>query len=154
MKTAEKIFLLVLIVIGSILFWGSKGMNAIYQEPLTSELYGELLSGLLIVLCFVKLIMLQIKDRKSEAKENVVVKNVRIIIIQAVLMILYTIGITTIGYFVTTFIYLLTMLMLLTDVAKTKKVIVRFAFGSAAFTVALYALFTVFKVFLPNSLLF
>lgn len=154
MKAAEKIFLLILIVIGGLLFWGSRGMNAIYEEPLTSELYGELLSGLLIVLCLVRLIMLQAKDHKPETKEKVVVKNIKMIIIQAILAILYTIGITTIGYFVMTFIYLLIMLILLTDVAKTKKMILKFTFGSAVFTVALYALFTVFKVFLPNSLLF
>ncbi|SFH03086.1 Tripartite tricarboxylate transporter TctB family protein [Desulfotomaculum arcticum] len=154
MKTAEKIFLIALIIIGVTLFWGSEGMNTIFQEPLTSEVYGELLSGLLIVLCLIKLIMLQIKKQDSETKEDVAVNNMRIIIIQAVLMILYTIGITTIGYFVTTFIYLLIMLILLTDTAKTKTAIIKFTLGSAAFTAALYALFTVFNVFLPKSLLF
>jgi hypothetical protein len=151
-KTGEKLFLLAIILIGVILFYGSSIVRVVFAEPITAKLYGQVISGIMIALCIARFIKLQLPSPKSSPDKKLTIPNFNIIVTQAFLMALYTLGITKLGYFVTTFFYLFIMIALLSD-NKTIKSRVTYAIGSAVFTVVLYYIFKAFNIFLPNTLL-
>lgn len=151
-KTGEKLLLIFIMLIAAILFYGSSIVKVAFDESITPKMFGRVISGLLFVICCIRLVKLfTTKDEKTEAK--LVIPELKIIITQMILMVAYTIGLTTIGYYVTTFVYLFAMIVILTD-NHTKKSIVTYGVGSFIFTAALYLVFTAFNVFLPNAWLF
>jgi len=151
-KTAEKIFLVLVMIVASILFYGSSIVRIAFREPVTPRLFGQTISGLLFVVCTIRLIKLfLLKD--NEEDKRIIIPRINLVITQIALMVLYAICITKIGYFVTTFFYLFGMILLLRD-NNSKKNIVLYGIGSLLFTIGLYFLFKTFNVFLPNAWLF
>ena len=65
-------------------------------------------------------------------------------------ILLYSFGITKVGYFTSTFLFLLAMLLMLSEERKPKD-IGKFAAFSLVFNVALYYLFQVMSVYMPNT---
>lgn len=147
-KNVERIFLLALIALGCILFYGSSTVRVSFKEPITAKLYGQALSSILIIVSIIRLAMLSLTKTDNDRKINIL--NVKLVLLSSLFMIMYTFGISSLGYFVTTYIYMLAMIIILTD-DRSKKALIKNAFGTLVFTVVLYFIFDAFNVFLPNA---
>lgn len=148
--SAETIYLLLLLAFAGLMFQQSSITKSTIEEPLTARVYGMIISALFIVAVATRLVKLIFS--KNCKGENPQIDHLGLILFAAVLMLLYTIGILKIGYYVVTVIYLSIMMIALQDKeARTKKNCLLSFVGSLAFAVVLYIVFDAFNVFLPNA---
>jgi hypothetical protein len=147
-KTAETFFLAIVILFGAVIFYGSTIVRIAFDEPITPRTYGQILTGILIVVSVIRIILLQ--SSKSNEDKKVTITKWNLLKLAMLAMLLYSVGISSVGYFVTTFVYLLFMILILTD-DRSKKAIIKYVVGTIGFVVLLWAVFDVFNIFLPNS---
>lgn len=150
MRKYENIFLLCLLAVAGLVFAGSMNVRSFLSEPVTAASYGMLVSGLFALSCVWKLIQ-NIREA-SAGKESKAIKisYPKLLIGMTVSILLYSFGITKVGYFTSTFLFLLVMLLMLSEERKAKD-IGKFAVFSLIFNVALYYLFQVMSVYMPNT---
>lgn len=155
----ENIFICVLFAIGVTLFYGNSGLRAAMVEPLTPGTYGQIITATFCITCILRLLWINVIDpvfiaKKRNAEEAVKIsfkiKEPFLIVLQMVLMILYALGITRIGYFITTFFYILITMITLTD-KRNKKTVVIYAVCSLCFCLFLQWAFGVFYIMMPNT---
>lgn len=149
-KTAETCFLAMVILFSAVIFYGSSIVRIAFDEPITPKTYGQILSGALIVICIIRIILLQSSKSISNKDKKVTVTKWNLLRLAMLSILLYSFGISSVGYFVTTFVYLVFMILILTD-NRSKKAIFKYVIGSFLFVVLLWAVFDVFNIFLPNS---
>lgn len=149
-RTLENIFFMILLFAGGLVYYGSSKVNIFVTEPLTAKTYGQVVSGVLVVVTAIKIVLDFINHRK-QAKADMVVfsEGYRLILVGVILMI-YCYGIGYVGYFTSTLLFLLIMLLILSEV-RNVKVVAFYSFFSLGFCIFLYNLFVVMKVFLPNT---
>ncbi len=100
----------------------------------------------------VKLTQNHLKNKASPGEDRPLVIGYPLIVLsQAVMTILFVVGMTTLGFFITTFFYLFLSICLLAKVRRLKSILVYIA-GSGAFCMALYFIFNVFHIFLPKAI--
>ena len=150
MRKYENIFLLCLLAVAGLVFAGSMNVKSFLPEPVTAASYGMLVSGLFALSCVWKLV-LNIRE-VSAGKESRAIKisYPNLLIGMTASILLYSFGFTKVGYFTSTFLFLLAMLLMLSEERKPKD-IGNFAAFSLVFNVALYYLFQVMSVYMPNT---
>ena len=157
----ESIFVSALFVIGTTLFYGSTGLRAAMTEPLTPGGYGKMVTAVLCIACIARLVWINLIDpvflaprrgqgQSSSENAQYRVKEPLLVILQVLLMLLYALGITRIGYFTSTFIYTLATMIMLTD-KRNKKTIIIYTVGTLGFCFFLGWAFSVFYVLMPNT---
>lgn len=157
----ENIFLALLFAIGIAIFYGNTGLRTAMVEPLSPGGYGQGVSGLLCILCLARFLWNNFRGTafapRSESartadvvEHSFMIKEKPLIACQALLMIFYAYGITTVGYFTSTYIYSIISILLLTD-QRTWKAIAVYAVGLVGFCYLLYLCFDVFQVMMPNT---
>ena len=157
----ESIFVSALFALGATLFYGSTGLRVAMTEPLTPGGYGKMITAALCIACMARLAWINLIDpvflapkrgQRQETSEHVQykMKEPFLVISQILLMLLYALGITRIGYFTSTFIYTLATMVILTD-KRNKKTIIIYAVGTLVFCFFLGWAFHVFYVFMPNT---
>ena len=151
-RKAEIVYALFFTAIGIVLFYQSSITKATVEEPLTAAVYGMIISALFLVATVSRLIRLLI-NKKTEGEESAMtIRHPRLIFLLILGTLAYTCGIVEIGYYVVTLIFTAAMVMALRDGGKrTVKAWVITILGCLVFTVALYGIFTAFKVYLPNA---
>lgn len=155
-KIAEPVLLLVLTAFGGLIFWQSSLTKITVEEPVTARMYGMIISGLFLASTISRLVVVLFSRKNSiEGSKMIVVKEPLLILIACVVMFMYTFGIINLGYYVSTFVYVVFMIMLLRGKeGRSLKTLLFTALGSAAFCGIIYIVFKTFKVYLPNALLF
>jgi hypothetical protein len=149
MKKFENTFLCLLIAFSGTMYIACSQAPSYLEEPITAANYGSFVSVLCGAACVFRLIFNLFMQTKIT--NNVfVIRELKLVVAQIILTIFYTLGITNIGYFTTTFLYLNVSLIILSG-RKTPKYIVMFLAFTLLFCVGLYGAFKVFQVFLPNS---
>ena len=154
MRKGENFFLVAAILLGLFVLLGSYNVEAYVDEPLTPAIYATIVSGLLIGCSAVRLIINLRKIKAAAGKmtaKEVTMGNAKIVVLQGVMMLLYVIGMSTLGFFTTTFLYFLISLVVL-SATKEKKAIIQYTIATLAFTVCLYFILDAFNIFLPNTL--
>jgi len=147
-KKMESLFLVFLTAAAGVFFYMCSITKVNLPEPLTARAYGMIISGLFLFAIITRLVKLLMT--KEDDGEKFKIAEPKLIAIALVAMIVYTVGIIKIGYYVMTFAYTFLMIMLLRE-TRTKKAWILTAIGCLVFTLALYGVFTVFNVFLPNA---
>ena len=150
MRKYENLFFLVLAVIGAAIFTGSRNITALIQEPVTASSYGMLVSGAFTLTCIIRIIQNVIAAKNGKEDGKLVIAYPVIIIGMCVMIFVYAFGITAIGYFTSTFVFMWAMLVLLGG-TKELKAIVKYGAFSIVFCVVLYFMFKVMSVYLPNT---
>ena len=148
-KKGETIFFSVLTAIGAAIFAGAMQTKSFIEEPVTAGKYGMVVSGLLILVCLIRIAQ-NIMTMKKDAGKKITVSYPVLVLVMGALMIVYSFGITKIGYFTSTFILSWISLTMLSG-QKTKKDIVKFAIFSVIFCLFLFLMFKVMSVYLPNT---
>ena len=154
MRKGENFFLIAAILLGLFVLLGSYNVEAYVDEPLTPSVYAVAISGLLIGCSLVRLISNLVKMKAVEGDagtKEVTLKNPKIILSQAVMLLLYAVGMSTLGFFTSTFIYF-TLSLCILCLTKDKKVMIKNIVGGLLFTVCLYFILDAFNIFLPNTL--
>ena len=99
-----------------------------------------------------RLIILITAVRKENTTDKLEIKHPALIFLSILGILLYTFGIIKIGYYVTTFVFTSVMVMALREKEnRTLKAAIFTIVGCLLFTLALYFVFTQFKVYLPNA---
>ncbi len=153
MRKYENIFFLLLAAIGAAVFAGSMNISSLIVEPLTASAYGKMISGCFVVSCIARIIQNMVLTAKGAEDKKVTVAYPKIVFGMCIMVFVYAFGITSIGYFVSTFLFMWAMLVLLGD-SRDKKQIIRMAVFSLVFCIVLYFLFQLMSVYLPKALLF
>lgn len=150
MRKYENIFLLCLLAVAGLVFAGSMNVKSFLPEPVTAASYGMLVSGLFALSCVWKLV-LNIREVSAGKESRAIrISYPKLLIGMTASILLYSFGITKVGYFTSTFLFLLAMLLMLSEERKPKD-IGKFAAFSLVFNVALYYLFQVMSVYMPNT---
>lgn len=150
-RKAELIFDLFLIAVGGVLFYQSAITKATIEEPVTAAMYGMVISALFLISLVLRLFKVG-ASKDSEAQKDIVIHHFPLISFSAVFVLAYTVGIVKIGYYISTLVFTIIMIMVLREKEeRTVKSWITTAVGCLAFTVALYFLFKAFKVYLPNA---
>ena len=149
MKKGETIFFAVLTAIGMAIFYGAMQTSSFIEEPVTASKYGMVVSGLLIIVGLIRIIY-NIATMKKDAGKKIVVEYPKLVLIMGILMIVYSFGITKIGYFTSTFVLSWISLVMLSG-NKAKKDIGKYALFSVVFCGFLYAMFQIMGVYMPNT---
>ena len=148
-KKGETIFFAVLTAIGMAIFYGAMQTKSFIEEPVTASKYGMVVSGLMVLVSLCRIIY-NIVTMKNDGTKKVSVEYPKLVIIMGILMIVYSFGITKIGYFTSTFVLTWISLLMLSG-QKTKKDLVKYAVFSVVFCVFLYFMFQLMGVYLPNT---
>ena len=148
-KKGETIFFAVLTAIGMAIFYGAMQTKSFIEEPVTASKYGMVVSGLMVLVSLIRIIY-NLVTMKNDGTKKVSVEYPKLVIIMGILMIIYSFGITKIGYFTSTFILSWIALIMLSG-QKTKKDLVKYAVFSVVFCVFLYFMFQLMGVYLPNT---
>jgi len=148
-KKGETIFFSILAAIGIAVFFGAMQTQAFIEEPVTASLYGMVVSGLLVAVCLIRIAQ-NIMTMKKDAGAKISITYPKLVIIMGVLMIVYSFGITKIGYFTSTFVLSWISLIMLSG-QKTKKDIIKYAVFAVVFCLFLFVMFQVMGVYLPNT---
>ena len=148
-KKGETIFFSVLAIIGAAVFVGAMQTQSFIDEPVTASKYGMVVSGLLIAVCLIRIAQ-NVLTMKKDAGAMISVTYPALVAIMGVLMIVYSFGITKIGYFTSTFVLSWIALVMLSG-QKQKKDIVKYAVFSVVFCLFLFAMFQIMGVYLPNT---
>lgn len=148
-KKGETIFFSILAAIGIAVFFGAMQTQAFIEEPVTASLYGMVVSGLLVAVCLIRIVQ-NIMTMKKDAGAKISITYPKLVIIMGVLMIVYSFGITKIGYFTSTFVLSWISLIMLSG-QKTKKDIIKYAVFAVVFCLFLFVMFQVMGVYLPNT---
>ena len=151
LRKAESYFLIFLLVVAGVFIYTSSITKVTIKEPVTARAYGLVISSLFLLTVLTRFISINTKAYKDKDKSGTFkIDHPRIVLISTIAMIVYTLGIIWVGYYVMTFLYTFGMMMLLREDRTTKAWIVT-AIGCLIFTVALYWVFTMFNVYLPNA---
>lgn len=150
LRKYENLFFLVLAAVGAAVFVGSRNIATLIEEPVTASSYGMLVSGIFTLACFIRIIQNVLAAKKGQDGGKLVIAYPKIIIGMCVMIFVYAFGITAIGYFTSTFVFMWVMLVLLGG-SKEVKTIVKYGAFSVVFCVALYFMFKVMSVYLPNT---
>lgn len=148
-KKGETIFFAVLTAIGMAIFYGAMQTKSFIEEPVTASKYGMVVSGLMVLVSLIRIIY-NLVTMKNDGTKKVSVEYPKLVIIMGILMIIYSFGITKIGYFTSTFVLTWISLLMLSG-QKTKKDLVKYAVFSVVFCVFLYFMFQLMGVYLPNT---
>jgi len=148
-KKGETIFFSILAAIGIAVFVGAMQTQAFIEEPVTASLYGMVVSGLLIAVCLIRIVQ-NIMTMKKDAGKKISLTYPVLVAVMGVLMIVYSFGITKIGYFTSTFILSWISLIMLSG-QKTKKDIIKYAVFAVVFCLFLFVMFQIMGVYLPNT---
>lgn len=148
-KKGETIFFSILAAIGAAIFVGAMQTQSFIEEPVSASKYGMVVSGLLIIVSLIRIIQ-NIATMKKDAGKKVTVSYPKLVVIMGVLMIVYSFGITKIGYFTSTFVLTWISLVMLSG-QKQKKDIIRYAVFAVVFCLFLYLMFQLMGVYLPNT---
>lgn len=148
-KKGETIFFSILAAIGAAIFVGAMQTKSFIEEPVSASKYGMVVSGLLILVSLIRIIQ-NIAAMKKDAGKKVTVSYLKLVLIMGVLMIVYSFGITKIGYFTSTFVLTWISLVILSG-QKQKKDIIKYAVFAVVFCLFLYLMFQLMGVYLPNT---
>lgn len=148
-KKGETIFFSILAAIGAAIFVGAMQTKSFIEEPVSASKYGMVVSGLLILVSLIRIIQ-NITAMKKDAGKKVTVSYLKLVLIMGVLMIVYSFGITKIGYFTSTFVLSWISLVILSG-QKQKKDIIKYAVFAVVFCLFLYLMFQLMGVYLPNT---
>lgn len=148
-KKVEVYFLLVLIVVGGVMFYMSTITKVTMPEPVTARAYGMVISGLFLLAVITRFLALVGKGGEDDGKKFSI-GHPMLIVVSAIAIVLYTLGIIKVGYYVMTFLFMFGMVMILREKRSVKQWILT-AVGCLIFTVALYFVFDAFNVYLPNA---
>ena len=164
LKKGENCFLVFLFLVGAFLFARCYNVPIFLREAVSPGLYARTVCGMLIFGCALKLTLnfIQFKRDKTKGSKNkneaISIPHPKLIIFQASAMILYVFGMVRIGFFITTFCYVLISLIVfsagLRTSAKKRRLLTGYVLGSAGFTAVLYFLFNMLNIFLPRAMLF
>jgi hypothetical protein len=156
----ENIFVSLLFVMGITLFYANIGLRAAMEEPLPPGVYGLIITGTFCFACMLRLLWINVIDPIIARKRNVVEKSDKksqfkinepaLVVAQMLAMVVYTLGITRIGYFTSMFVYLFVTMLTLTNKRNVKAIII-YAFGSFCFCLFLKWAFDVFYIMMPNT---
>lgn len=151
MRKLENVFFLLAFVIGAAVFCGSAHVSSFLSSTtLTAKAYGMIVSGGLVVVCAAELVRNFMRAKERVPDQRVGFSQLARMAACAATMIFYCWGITQIGYFTSTTIFLFAMLVTLASRRSWKAVGV-YLVSSVAFNILLFYLFRVMKVFMPNT---
>ncbi|MDR1931784.1 MAG: tripartite tricarboxylate transporter TctB family protein [Spirochaetales bacterium] len=149
-----------LFFIGITLFYGNAGLRFAMSEPLTPGMYGQIITITFCIACIFRLLWVNLsffyfrkqslKQGGGDGSDRFVIKEPFLIIFQMVLMVLYVLGITRVGYFTSMYIYLLVTIIFLTN-KRNRKAIILYAAGILIFCFFLKWVFDIFYVMMPNT---
>ena len=162
MRKGENVFLVMAICLGLFVLFGSYNVKPYVKEPLTPAVYATAITGLLIFCSTARIISNLIKMRKdAESGEpvkmkEITVENPKILIFQGVAMVLFGFGMSKVGFYTSTFLYLAISLCVLSldrSSGWKRKLMVygKYALGSLVFTCCLSQVMKIFNIFLPNT---
>lgn len=147
----ENVFLTMTLAVGLAVFYGSMNTSSFLAgNGLTAKAYGMIISGALVLVTAGKLATNIAQTARHVQGERIRFQEIKRLLICAALMVVYCYGINHIGYFTSTTIFFCLMLIILSARRSVKSVLIGAA-CSVAFSVALYYLFQVMKVMLPNT---
>lgn len=150
-RKAESYLLAVLLVIAGVFVYTSSITKTTIAEPVSARDYGLVISSLFLLTVITRFLAINTKAYKEKDKSSSFkIDHPRIILISTIAMIAYTLGIIWIGYYVMTFLYTFGMMLLLRE-GRTAKVWILTAVGCLVFVAALYWIFSMFNVYLPNA---
>lgn len=154
MKYFELILLSIIICIALICSFGiEEPAFSLQKDYLGLSGYPKIIGCFLAFLCVVRIfVLLFSKYNHSDDKENS--NNHSHIIIPIFLAIAYVYGISTIGFIISSFIYLAIMPSIIDNKSKGKIFLLKHIFYSCIVTFILYCFFRIFKIYLPSSILF
>ena len=147
-RTGENIFLVLFLVVAIAIFYGSATMKIYGTEPFNGSHYGQLISGLLILTVAVRICSNFIKKPQEKEAKKVAIGNPVGLLIVFAISVIYCFGITKIGYFTSTFVFVFVMITTLADNRTFKRVLI-YCLGSLAFCVLLYFMFDLMQVYMP-----
>lgn len=150
----ENITLAAIAAVSILIALGNKNTTVFLDEPLTPDIYGLVLSILTTVLCILKIILNIAREKKKPSTNKVTVGNCKVVFWQIILIILYVWTALNIGYFVSSVIYAFlafSFLYGITEIKKNKKMLIQFMALAVVLMGALYYLFDLVKVFMPNT---
>jgi Tripartite tricarboxylate transporter TctB family. len=149
-STGENMFLVLFLLVGIAVFYGSATMKIFGTEPFNGSDYGRVISGMLVVAVLGKIIASSTARFRKKDHEKVEFLNLTGLAIVFAISIFYCFGITQVGYFTSTFIFSFVMISILADNKKIKR-IVAYGLGSLAFCILLYFMFKFMQVYMPNT---
>lgn len=152
LRKLENLFFILAFALGAAIFYGSSQVSSFLSSTaLSARTYGMIVSGALALAAGAKLLHSVLgAARRSTSGRAVSFSQIRRLLICAGAMVLYCYGITNVGYFTSTTLFMFAMLAALAPKRGWKAVCAYLA-GSAAFNVLLFYLFRAMKVFMPNT---
>lgn len=155
------------IILSVYVFIASYDLPPFLFQPLGGDGYARIVSVLLVIASIswlvIGVVVPWIISRKTGVEKQVIEevlldseireKKGKTVLPQfSVIMVLYAVAVFTIGYFVSTFLFLSSTMILIVDNKREK--IVRLCLLSAIITGVLYFLFKLVRIYLPPALLF
>jgi hypothetical protein len=153
-RVLENIVLAVMLFVAVVIFYGCSIVTSFMNEALTPDVYGKLISGMLIVVIIIRLVFNTMQSIKHVPSKNLIVENKKLVFSQIALIVVYACSAMYIGYFVSSFVYSLIAFVFLCgikEVKENKKLLVQLIVIAVGFVGVLYYLFDLVKVFLPNT---
>jgi len=149
-RKAEIVFLLLLLVVSIAVFVGSLDVRIFTSEPLTARTYGCAVSVLLAATVFIQLFRDTRDLRAGKEDAAITIKEPVRVAVALAATVAYCFGISSIGFYGTTYAFTVVMLVLLTD-RRDPAHIVGYLAGGVAFCMFLYWLFQMMQVYLPHT---
>ena len=143
--------LVMLIFLGCVCVYPSNAVtNFLIPEVLTSVAYSQTVGGALLVLCGIQAILLV--RRKLQGKGSGETINLTFALVGSLLVIVYGLVFSYIGFYIATVTLLFVLSYFLED--KGERSVKYSAVFTVATTIAVSVIFRVFKIYLPPALLF
>lgn len=149
-RKAEIVFLLLLLVVSIAVFAGSLNVRIFTSEPLTARTYGCAVSVLLAATVLVQLLKDAKALRAGQQDAAITIKEPVRVGLAVAATVAYCFGISSVGFYSTTYVFTVAMLVLLTD-RRDPAHIAGYLVGGVAFCVFLYWLFQMMQVYLPHT---
>lgn len=149
-RKTEIVFLLLLLVVSIAVFAGSLNVRIFTNEPLTARTYGCAVSVLLAATVFIQLFKDTRDLRVGEEDAAITIKEPVRVGIAVAATVAYCLGISSIGFYSTTYVFTVVMLVLLTD-KRDPAHVVGYLVGGIVFCLFLFWLFQMMQVYLPHT---
>jgi hypothetical protein len=153
-KQGEVFILLGFIVLSLLSIFTSSGSIEIEMNngQFGPDNYSAIINAVLLIICIIQLIVIIKKRQIVETEKKLDAETKKTIAVMVAEAICYTLGISYIGFYVSTFIFVILAYLTLEKWAKSRLVsAVIFACG---LNVVFYFIFTWLHIYLPESLLF